>query len=337
VPVVEFAVTRQGRDLLVLGGGDIRRLMPMRDCIEIVDAVMRTVSRGGAVVPVRLGFRLPGSGNILGAMPGYVAEPACLGAKLVAVYPENARRGLSSHVGVVVMFEPDTGVPIGILDAHAITGLRTAAASAVATRALARADSRRLAILGTGEQAEAHAHAMAAVLPLESIVIWGRTPEKAATLAAHVAAALGIAATIAATAEQAVADADVICTTTASPEPILLGVWVRRGTHVNLVGACTAATRETDAGLVAKSAFFVDLRASAMAEAGELLEAMGPLAEGHIRGEIGELLDGRVLGRGSEEQITVYKSLGIAAQDLAVGHALLERARAADAGTRVPF
>lgn len=323
--------------LLVLGGGDVRRLMPMADCIDIVDAVMRTVSRGGAVIPVRLGFRVPDTANILVAMPGFVTEPASLGAKLIAVYPENSRRGLPSHMGVVVLFDADSGAPAAVLDAHTITGIRTAAASAVATRALARQDAHRLAILGTGEQAEAHVYAMAAVRKLSSVTIWGRTADKAAALAARAGNVLGIPATASPDAEQAVENADIVCTTTSSPTPVLKGAWVRRGTHVNLVGACSAKTRETDAGLVAKSAFYVDLRASAMAEAGELLEAMGPLAERHIRGEIGEVLIGTVPGRGSEAEVTVYKSLGIAAQDLAVARVLLERAAAAGAGTRVAF
>lgn len=322
-------------DLLILGGADIRRLMPMADCIAIVDAVMRTVSRGGAVIPVRLGFKVPGTGNILAAMPGFVSEPASLGAKLIAVFPENAGRGLPSHQGVVVMFDPGSGTPAAILDAHAITGIRTAAASAVATRALARPDAARLAILGTGEQAEAHVHAMAAVRRLRSITIWGRTPEKAAALAARAASALGMDAAVSPDVEQAVMDADIVCTTTASPTPVLQGAWIRRGTHVNLVGACTAKTREADAGLIARSAFYVDLRASALAEAGDLLEAMGPLAERHIRGEIGQVLNGQLPGRSSADEVTVYKSLGIAAQDLSVAQVVIERARAAGAGTHV--
>lgn len=325
----------EARELLVLGGGDVRRLMPVADCIEIVDAVMCTVSKGGAVIPVRLGFKLPGTGNILAAMPGYVSEPARLGAKLIAVFPENAWHGLPSHLGVVVMFDAASGAPAAVLDAHAITSIRTAAASAVATRALARANATRLAILGTGEQAGAHVHAMAAVRELSSIAVWGRTPEKAAALAARAHDALGLPVSVAPDVEQAVANADIVCATTSSPTPILQGAWIRRGTHVNLVGASSASTRETDAGLIAKSAFYVDLRASAMAEAGDLLEAMGPLAARHIRGEIGEVLNGKVPGREGDDVVTVYKSLGIAAQDLAVAHALLERARATGSGTRV--
>jgi ornithine cyclodeaminase len=323
------------RELLVLGGDDVRRLMPMADCIEIVDAVMRTVSAGGAVMPVRLGFRLPGTGNILAAMPGYVSGPASLGAKLIAVYPDNAQAGLPSHQGLVVMFDPATGSPVAILDAHAITGIRTAAASAVATRALARQDASRLAILGTGEQAEAHVHAMAAVRELSSVTIWGRSAEKAGALAARAQQALGIPASVGPDVERAVAEADIVCTTTSSPTPILSGGWVRRGTHVNLIGACSAKTAEADAGLIAKSAFYVDLRTSAMAEAGDLLDAMGPLAAQHIRGEIGEVLAGKVRGRGADSEVTVYKSLGIAAQDLAVAHEIVARARSVGAGVRV--
>jgi ornithine cyclodeaminase len=322
-----------GSELLVLSGDDVRRLMPMRDCIEIVEAAMRVVSRGGAELPLRFGLFLPGTRNILAVMPGYLAEPQSLGAKVIAVYPDNAGRGLSSHMGVVVLFDPVTGVPVALLDATSITGLRTAAASAVATRALARADASTLAILGTGEQAAAHLYAIAAVRNIASVTVWGRTPAKAREFAEREGVASGLPVHVAADVEQAVADADIVCATTASPEPILMGAWIRRGTHVNLVGASSAATREADEALVAKSAFYVDFRASALAQAGELIEAMGPFAAKHIRGEIGQVLNGELGGRAHEAEVTVYKSLGIAAQDLCVGHALLERARAAGVGT----
>jgi ornithine cyclodeaminase len=322
-----------GCELLVLGGDDVRRLMPMQDCIEIVDAAMRVVSQGGAEMPPRIGLFLPGTRNILAVMPGYLAKPQSLGAKVIAVYPDNASRGFSSHMGVVVLFDPATGVPVAILDATSITGLRTAAASAVATRALARADASRLAILGTGEQAAAHLHAIAAVRKLTSVTVWGRTAAKARDFAERKGAASGLPVRIAASVEEAVADADIVCTTTSSPEPILMGAWIRRGTHVNLVGASSSSTREADEALVAKSAFYVDFRPSALAQAGELIEAMGPFVAQHIRGEIGQVLSGELDGRAHDTEVTVYKSLGIAAQDLCVGHALLERARAAGLGT----
>ncbi|HUF68834.1 MAG TPA: ornithine cyclodeaminase family protein, partial [Longimicrobiales bacterium] len=291
-------------ELLILGGDDVRRLMPMMDCIEIVDTAMRAVSRGNAELPLRFGLFVPGTRNILAVMPGFLGQPRSLGAKVIAVFPENAGRGLSSHLGIVVLFDPDSGVPVAILDAAAITGLRTAAASAVATRALAREDAGHLAILGTGEQAAAHVQAIAAVRTLRAVTVWGRSPEKARAFADRESRAAGMPIAVADEVEMAVAGADIVCTTTSSTESILRGAWIRRGTHVNLVGASAATSREADESLVAKSGFYVDLRASALAQAGELLEAMGSFAAQHIRGEIGQVLNGDVAGRTNDAEVT---------------------------------
>jgi ornithine cyclodeaminase/alanine dehydrogenase-like protein (mu-crystallin family) len=325
-------------EVLIVSGADVRKLMPMADCIGVVDRAMRVVSRGGAQLPLRIGAKIPGKSALCAAMPGYLEAPATLGAKVIAVNPENAQRGLSSHTGVVVLFDPERSVPIAIVDATAITGLRTAAASAVATNALARTDAADLAIIGTGEQAEAHVHAMAQVRKLRSIRVWGRSKEKATVFAAREGAALGLAVTVCETVERAVTGASIVCTTTSAREPILQGMWIERGTHVNLVGASSIDAREADESLVMKSRFFVDFRPSALAQAGELQAAL-PLGvqakQQHIRGEIGEVLNGTVPGRTAPEDITVYKSLGIAAQDLATAHAVYERARQSGAGTRV--
>jgi ornithine cyclodeaminase len=324
-------------ELLILTGEHVRQLMPMTDCIEIVERAMRTVSAGRAALPLRIAARIPDSRNLIATMPGYLAEPASLGAKVIAVYPENAQRGLSSHMGVVVLFDPARGLPVAIVDAASITGIRTAAATAVATRALARGDATHLAILGTGEQAEAHLVAMLGVRPWKSIVVWGRNADRARDLARRFSQEMGRTIESRATAQEAVADADVICTTTSAREPILCGDWVRSGTHVNLVGASLIDAREADEALVLKSRFFVDYRPSTVPQAGELHAAFKgdtERASAHIRGEIGEVLNGAVPGRSGADDVTIYKSLGIAAQDLAVGHAVYERARAQGLGTR---
>lgn len=324
-------------DVLIISGADVRRLMPMADCIGVIDRAMRVVSRGGAQLPLRIGAKVPGRSSLCAVMPGYLEQPASLGAKVIAVNPENAQRGLSSHMGVVVLFDSERSVPIAIVDATAITGLRTAAASAVATNALARADAEDLAVLGTGEQAEAHVHAVTQVRKLRSIRVWGRSKEKAAAFAAREGAVLGRAITVCETVEQAVTGASIVCTTTSSREPILKGLWIGRGTHVNLVGASSIDAREADESLVMKSSFFVDFLPSALAQAGELQAAL-PLGvqakQQHIRGEIGAVLNGTVPGRTQPDEITVYKSLGIAAQDLATAHAVYERARQSGAGTK---
>lgn len=321
-------------ELLVIGGADVRRLLPMADCIPIVASAMREVSRGGAQLPLRIGCIPPGTQNIMAVMPGYLDEPASMGAKVIAVYPSNAQRGLSSHMGVVVLFDPREGVPLAIIDAAAITGLRTAAATAVATKALARESAGDLAIIGAGEQAAAHLHSISLVRKLRSIRVWARSADKARAFADSEALAGQPRIEVCESIRDAVANADIVCTTTGAREPIVAGAWIASGAHVNLVGASSAAAREVDDDLVLRSSFFVDFRGSALAQAGELLGAMGANAATHIRGEIGEVLNGGVPGRAAEAEITVYKSLGIAAQDLAAAHAIYQRARQSGAGVR---
>jgi ornithine cyclodeaminase len=320
--------------VLVISGAEVRRLLPMQDCIPIIESAMREVSRGGAQLPLRIGCVPPGTQNILAVMPGYLDEPASIGAKVIAVYPANAQRGLSSHMGVVVLFDAHEGVPLAIIDAASITGLRTAAATAVATKALSPEGACDLAIIGTGEQAAAHLQAISLVRKLRSIRVWGRSKEKAYAFADREVAPGLPRIEVYATIRDALLGADIVCTTTSAREPIVEGAWVAQGAHVNLVGASSAAAREVDDALVLRSSFFVDFRGSALAQAGELLGAMGSNAAKHIRGEIGEVLNGSVPGRTDEFEVTVYKSLGIAAQDLAAAHAISQRATQLGLGVR---
>ena len=320
--------------LLVISGADVRRLLPMQDCISVIDRAMREVSRGGAQLPLRIGCMPPGTQNIMAVMPGYLEDPPSMGAKVIAVYPSNAQRGLSSHMGVVVLFDPREGVPLAVIDAAAITGLRTAAATAVATKALSSEDACDLAIIGIGEQAAAHLHSISLVRKLRSVRVWGRSIEKARAFAEHESVEGLPRIEVCATIRDALVGADLVCTVTSSREPIVEGAWIAQGAHVNLVGASSAAAREVDDALVLRSSFFVDFRGSALAQAGELLGAMGANAAKHIRGEIGEVLNGTVPGRTDEFEVTVYKSLGIAAQDLAAAHAIYHRAKETGVGVR---
>ncbi len=320
----------------IITGAEVCEALPMKECIEVIDRTMRVVSRGRSQLPLRTVMTLPHDGNVFAVMPGFLQEPLALGAKLIAVYPRNPDHGRSSHRGVIVMFDVATGAPAAFIDASAVTALRTAAASAVATRALARQDASELAILGTGEQAHMHLHAIAAVRNLRRVRIWGRSAERAASLAEE-GSHLGLLAQAVSTANEAVADADIICTTTASREPVLRGEWLTPGVHVNLAGAAVAAAREADDAVVTRSRFVVDYREAALAQAGELLHAIqtGLVDERHIVGEIGQVLNAEVSGRRNATEITVYKSLGIAAQDLAVGQSLCERLGQSSLGTRV--
>lgn len=263
-------------------------------------------------------------GRVFGIMPGAMGAHAPFGAKLISVFPENFARGIQSHQGLVILFDPETGAPVCAVHAGEVTAIRTAAASAVATDALARKDARRLALLGYGEQAQTHARAIRKVRNFESIVVWGRSPERAQAFARRMQMEFRLLVTPAATVQEAVADADIICTVTSAPEPILKGEWVRPGTHVNVVGSSYAGPAEIDNDLVVRSRFIVDSREGVLNQGAEFLRAKqaGLIGDDHIVAEIGEVLVGKIEGRRSAEEITVYKSLGHIVQDLATAWAL---------------
>jgi ornithine cyclodeaminase len=249
---------------------------------------------------------------------------APFGAKLISVFPDNFALGKQSHQGLVILFEAETGAPVCVVHAGEITAIRTAAASAVATDALARKDARRLAILGYGEQATTHARAISKVRELESISIWGRSPQRARAFSERMQRELGVPVVSAKDVEQAVAEADIVCTVTAAAEPILKGAWVRPGTHLNVVGSGFAGSSEVDNDLVVRSRFIADSREGVLQQGGEFLraKAAGLIGDDHIAAEIGQVLAGEIEGRRSAEEITVYKSLGHVVQDLASSWAL---------------
>jgi len=262
--------------------------------------------------------------RVLGIMPGALGERAAFGAKLISIYPENFKLGRPSHQGLVILFDPETGAPVCVVDAGEITAIRTASASAVATDALARSDAHRLTILGYGHQAGAHAAAMTKVRNINSITVWGRDPERSKAFCVRMSEELHLPVRSAIGVEEAVSEADIICTVTASPEPILKGAWVRPGTHVNVVGSSFAGPAEVDDDLVAGARFIVDSREGVLLQGAEFLraKASGRIDDGHIVAEIGQVLAGDVEGRRTNAEITVYKSLGHVVQDLASAWAL---------------
>ena len=268
-------------------------------------------------------------GRIFGIMPGAMGERAVFGAKLISVYGENFAKGLPSHQGVVVLFEPQSGAPVCVAHAGAVTAIRTAAASAVATDALALPMAGRLAILGYGEQALTHARAMTRVRRISAIAVWGRDPRRAEAFAEKVAGELGVAVRPYADVEAAVAEADIVCAVTNAREPILLGRWIRPGTHLNLVGSSGAGPVEVDHDVVTRSRFIADSREGVLAQGAEFLRAKqaGLVDDSHLVGEIGQVLAGDLEGRQSPDQITVYKSLGHVVQDLAAAEALYAAGR----------
>jgi len=296
---------------------EIRRVLTFEACVPLMREAMIAVSSGGINQPPRQILPLTSGKGVFGVMPGVIADDR-FGAKLISVFHPPEGSPLPSHQGVVVLFDPQSGAPACVLDAGEITRIRTAAASALATETLARPDAARLAVLGTGEQAEAHIRAISAMRTLSRIVVWGRNPDHARRLAIELAANDGIKVDIAEDVRSAVAGADIVCTTTSAAEPILKGAWLPDGAHVNLVGSSRAGPAEADDDLVARSRFFVDSRDNVLAQGAEFINARaaGRVDDSHILGEIGEVLAGRVAGRGSASEVTVYKSLGLVAQDL---------------------
>jgi ornithine cyclodeaminase len=314
---------------LLLRSADVRRLLPVRDCIAAMEAVFCAHAREETVLPLRTVVPARGQGALY-VMPAWTGAPSALAVKLITLFPGNAALGRETHQGVVVLFSEDGSVE-ALIEAGSVTAIRTAAVSAVATAALSRPDSSVLAILGSGVQARSHLEAMLAVRPIRHLRIWSRSAANARVFA-HEAAKHDLEVDVPGNAARAARGADLICTVTGSPTPVLESDWVSSGTHINAVGASTASTRELDSETVARARVHVDSHEAAMAEAGDVLI---PLSEGRIRadhviGELGDVLLGRVAGRVSATDVTVFKSVGLAIEDAAAARLLANRA-AADA------
>jgi alanine dehydrogenase len=325
--------------MIVLTDADVGALLTPSMAFDAVAAVMQQVSAGGAQLPLRHVVPVGGP-NLMGVMSGALNDPPCYGAKLLSLFPGNPARGLSGHRGAVILFEPETGAPVAMMDAGRLTALRTAAASAVATHALARPDAARLVLIGTGEQAEHHLDAIARIRPLRHVHVVGRRADKAAEFLRHVAPRHpGITLACSTDAKAAVQGADIICTVTNAAEPVLLGAWLEPGQHLNIVGASVASKREIDAEVLHRVALWCDYRPSFLAQAGEVadLRASGGDPEAILRGEIGAVLAGTMPGRSHAEKITGYRSLGIMAQDLAVGWQVWKAALTSGHGQPVGF
>ncbi len=308
----------------LIDAAEVRANLTYEVCIAAVRGAMIALSAGETRQLLRSIMHFE-DGRMFGVMPGAMGDTAAFGAKVLSVFPQNFEVGRPSHQGVVLMFDPVSGELACVAEASSITAIRTAAASAVATDALARPDARRLAILGYGDQAEAHAEAIGKVRDLESITVWGRSQDRAQAFAAKVAAHAGAPIKVAASAQAAVADADIVCTVTASREPVLKGAWLAPGTHVNLVGSSFPGPSEVDHDLVVRARFIADYRQGILKQGAEFLLAKeaGLIGDDHIVGEIGQVLSGDLPGRQSADQLTVYKSIGHIVQDLASVQALL--------------
>jgi ornithine cyclodeaminase len=323
-------------NVLVLSYQDVHQLLPMQACIDLMAEALITASRGGAVLPLRSAVWRPDRLGMIGLMPGYLEQPASLGLKAVSIFPGNHDSGHDSHQGVVMLFDPMHGTPLAVVDASSITAIRTAAVSGVATRALARDDAGDLAILGSGVQAATHLAAMRAVRPIRRVRVWSRDPDHARRFAA---AHGDIPIEVMPSVQEAIDGADLVCTTTAAREPIVEGGWLAPGAHINAVGACFATARELDTAAVVRARLIVDSRESALHESGDFLiaKAEGAIGDEHIAGELGDVLLGRVAGRSSASEVTLFESLGLAIEDLAAAQHVYERATATNAGVSVPL
>lgn len=307
----------------IIDRDEVRERLTYEVCIPLVREAMIAFSKG--ITRQHLRSILPVNDHgVFGIMPGGLGGDDVFGAKLISVYPGNFAKGIQSHQGVVVLFDGPTGAPICVAHAGEITAIRTAAASAVATDALARPESRRLAILGYGEQALTHAHAIAHVRQINAVTVWGRDAGKAQAFAERLSGELGVHVAACVDVQSAVAEADIVCAVTNAREPILLGEWLRPGTHLNLVGSSGAGPVEVDHAVVTMARFIADSREGVLAQGAEFLRAKeaGLVDDSHVVGEIGQVLAGDLEGRQSPEQITVYKSLGHVVQDLAAAKAL---------------
>ncbi|MGQ0570848.1 MAG: ornithine cyclodeaminase family protein, partial [Armatimonadota bacterium] len=298
---------------------------------------LQALAAGEALMPLRSIMWLPERVGALGMMPAYLGEAGVLGLKVISVFPGNHGTEFDAHQGAVMLFDAKNGRPLAVIDATSITAIRTAAVSGVATRLLAREDAGDLALIGSGTQARTHLEAMRLARPLRRVRVWSRHRQHAAAFAEREGRRHGVGIEAVATAQQAVAGADLICTTTSSAEPVLQGEWIAPSAHINAVGSSVPFARELDTAAVVRSRLFVDRRESTINEAGDFLfpKKEGAIGDDHIRGEIGEVLLGRLPGRSSRDEITLFKSLGLAIEDLASAHHIYTKAVEKGLGAQV--
>ncbi|MEZ4389274.1 MAG: ornithine cyclodeaminase family protein [Candidatus Krumholzibacteriia bacterium] len=324
---------------LLLSRDQVAQVLTMPACIDAVEGAFAALARGEADMPQRAVIKIPAHHGVFLGMPAFLGgQEECLGLKLVTVYPDNpSRHGLATTLGTLMLCDPQTGAVTAIMDAGFLTAVRTGAASGVATRYLAREDAAVCTVFGAGVQARQQLIAVHHVRPLVRALVLDQDPAAAAAFASDLSARLDLPVEVSTDPAAAVRAADIVVTATSSPTPILDGAWVRPGIHINNIGSHAPTTRELDTATVAKSYFVADLREANLAEAGDILI---PIAEGavtadHIRASLGEVVIGRKPGRTDADQVTVFKSCGLAVQDVSTARAVAAAARAAGIGTEV--
>ena len=305
--------------VLLIDDKTVERLLPMAECLDLMERTLAALAQGEAVVPLRSIVWMPRKVGALGLMPGFLASENVVGVKAVTYFPGNEGTELDSHQGAVLLYESERGRLLAICDATSITAIRTAAVSGVATRALARKDADDLALVGSGVQARTHLAAMLSVRRLTRVRVASKDLGRARSFARREGERHGIAIQPCATVEEAVRNASIVCTVTSAREPVVRGEWLAPGTHVNAVGSSVPFARELDTAAVVRSRLYVDRRESAVHEAGDFLipRSEGAVGDDHIVGEIGEVVIGRVAGRRDASEITLFKALGLAVEDVA--------------------
>jgi ornithine cyclodeaminase/alanine dehydrogenase-like protein (mu-crystallin family) len=326
--------------LLVLNQSEIEQLLPMHECITVMADALITLAKGQVHLPLRMVVRPPEAAGVMALMPAYIAgENAALGVKVINVFNGNPAKGKDSHQGAVLLFEAETGEPLAMMNASAITAIRTAAVSGVATRLLANAEAGDVAIIGSGVQARSHLAAMTCVRAIKRVRVVSRHFDHAQGFAAEIQTQYAFPIEPVKTVEAAVRNADLIVTATSSSEPIIERDWIATGAHLNVIGASQPHAREIDTATMVAASLFVDRRESTLNESGDYLQAAreGVIGPEHIRAEIGEVLIGAKPGRTRPDEITLFKSLGLAVEDVATAAYLYQQAQKHSAGTWVEF
>jgi ornithine cyclodeaminase len=326
--------------ILLLNHDEVVRLLPMKECIALMREALVKLAAGEVHQPLRMIVRPPGAAGVMGLMPSYISgDEAAYGLKTVCVFPGNPAIGKDAHQGAVLLFSAETGELLALMNASAITAIRTAAVSGVATDVLARQDARNLAIIGAGVQARTHLAAMSHVRSIARCRVVSRTIEHAKLFAEEMNDSVPFPIEVVATVEEALDGADLIATVTNAKEPVVRREWLSDGAHLNVVGSSTPHAREVDTETIAAATLFVDRRESTINEAGDYLFAAreGAIGPDHIRAELGEVLSGEKQGRTSPEEITLFKSLGLAVEDLASANYLYRKAKELNTGTWFEF
>ena len=324
---------------LIVNHQEVRQWLPMGECMDVMAETLKMLSRGNAVNPLRQAMWLPDKAGLIGMMPAYLGDTEVMGLKAISVFPGNHTTDFDSHQGTVMLFETKNGRLLAMMDASKITAIRTAAVSGVANRLLAREDASDLAILGSGVQAGTHLEAMRIARKITGVRVWSQHFDHAQKFADQASAGHSIPISAVGTVQEAVDGADIICTVTSATEPVLQGDWISPGTHINAVGSSVAFARELDTAAVVNSKLFVDRRESTLNEAGDFLfpKNEGAIDDGHIRAEIGDILLDKISGRASSDEITLFKSLGLAAEDVASAHHIYQKLLQQNEGQWVKF